>query len=240
MNYTTLNPTYTFNALLDAFRTVIEKLQAIRDKLPLPDNDARQVALFGMQEVILAFGLTVHAISGNGLRSRERGSAEVLESFENYGTVRGKNGDQLRTSMEGMWRLSMLSLFHFKMDSLFQNILMAMAMPPGKTGFGRNMAQLTSLITLPSSQGIQDVLNASTLVRNSIHNNGIHRGSDWGPVTLHGFVFEFRKDQPVRCASFGHVLAVLDSTADALEQILLSPEVVALATVEDRYTKLNP
>ena len=72
-----------------------------------------------------------------------------------------------------------------------------------------------------------------------MHNNGIHRGVDWGPISFSDLTYEFRSDQDVRCASFGHILAVLDEVIDAVEQILFSHEIRDLCRIEDRYVVLN-
>ena len=68
MNYRELTVSYTLRRLLVGYRTIIDKVQCLRDSLNLPHDVARQVALGGIQEVLFAFGLTVHAISGVGLR----------------------------------------------------------------------------------------------------------------------------------------------------------------------------
>jgi hypothetical protein len=88
--YKAISDTYTLDQLLDAFKPVVEKLQAIRNKLPYPNEDARQIGLYGMQATVVAFGLTIHAITGNGLRSHQRNSEEVLGSFENYAAIQGE------------------------------------------------------------------------------------------------------------------------------------------------------
>lgn len=240
MTYSRLTQTYTLDQLLDAFKITVDKLQRLRNKISAPNSDARQVALFGMQEAIVGFGLTIHAITGNGLRTRQRDREEVLESLTNYASIDGKNAEQLYTMMETVWRLSLLTLFHFRLDSLFQNILYALGQNSGKRGFGHNMQQLTDLVTLKSAADIREKLNIPTYIRNSLHNNGIHRGADFGPIVRLGLSYEFKKDTDIRCASFGHVLAALDATVDAVEEILLAPEVAAVANIEDLYSKLNP
>jgi len=240
MIYGTLVQQYTLNQLLDAFKVVVDKMQAVRDKLGLPIGDARQVALYGMQEVVIGFGLTAHSISGNGLRSRSRNEAEVLESFSNYVVIQGKTPDQLLTLVETIWRLSLLTISHFKLDALFQNILTALGRTPGKTGFGRNMNDLLSAVSLKNAAFAKNVLVTLTHSRNTLHNNGIHRNSDCGPLAIHDLMFEFKRDQAPQCVSFAHVLAALDATVDVLDDILFAHEVQVLASIDDLYTTLSP
>ena len=239
MDYRKLAGTYTLADLVEGFGEVTRKLQLLRDGVAVPKSDGRQVALFGMQSALLGFGLTVHAITGAGLNTRARTADEVRESFANYATVDGKTQDELLTLTESVWRHSLLTLFHFQLDALFQNLLRALGKEPERTGFGTNCAGLLSQVTLVNRNCAKDTLDAATFLRNSLHNNGIHRGGNWGPFTTHGLTYEFRKGFDVQCASFAHVLAILDSTVDVLKEILLSYEVRTLPTVEDRYAALN-
>lgn len=240
MDYRKLVGKYTLVDLVEGFGEVVLKLQRLRDAVGMPISDGRQVALFGMQSALLGFGLAVHAITGAGLRTRVRTKDEVIESFTNYATVDGKTQEELLTSMETVWWHSVLTLFHFKLDALFQNLLRAFGEEPGKTGFGRNCDDLLARVTLVNHNCAKDTLDAVTFLRNSLHNNGIHRGENWGPFTTHGLTYKFRKDYDVQDASLAHVLAILDSTVDVLKEILLSSEVRVLPMVEDRYVVLNP
>ncbi len=240
MDYRILTGTYTLASLVEGFREVTLKLQRLCDGVAGAKSDGRQVALFGMQETLLGFGITVHAITGAGLRTISRTADEVIESFANYCTIEGKTQDELLTSMESVWRLSLLTLFHFKLDGLFQDLLRAFGKEPGKTGFGENCTDLLARVTLANHDRARGTLKAATLLRNCLHNNGIHRGEDWRPFTTHGLTYEFRKDYDVQCASCAHILAILDSTVDVLEEILLSSEVRALPKVENCYVVLNP
>src|SRR3977135_4473096 len=123
MDYRELTVSYTLRRLLVGYRTIIDKVQCLRDSLNLPHDDARQVALGGIQEVLFAFGLTVHAISGVGLSPSPRNVDEVRASFRNYGSISDKTDEQLLTIVETAWRLSIVTLCHFKMDALVQNLL---------------------------------------------------------------------------------------------------------------------
>jgi hypothetical protein len=240
MSYASVAATeYTIDNLLAAFKILLEKLQALRSKVGFPIDDARQVGLFGMQEAVVGFGLTAHAISGNGLKGRARTGVEVVESFDNYVTIEGKTSEDLVAITQRVWRLSLLTIFHFKIDALFQNLLTGLGEKPA-IGFGANLNALTNQITLQDRQRVRDTLKTPTLIRNSLHNNGIHRFADWGPVTHHGLIYEFNKDKDLRCASFGHILAALDVSVDALDEILQAPEITSLTRVEDLYVMLNP
>ena len=235
MSFAHLSVEYTFADLAVGIRDVAAHLQTVRNALRLPEADGRHVALYGMQEALLGVGLTVHSIAGIGLTTHIRTAAEVKASFQNYAYVSGKDDAALLTIAETVWRLSLLSLCHFKVDALFQNLLRALGSSPGRSGFGANSRSLLSIVTLPDAPRVSSVLAGFTHVRNSLHNNGIHRGPAWGPWHTGGLAFSFAPDQPVQCASFGHILAVLDATAGSLAELLAAPQIASLARVDDLY-----
>jgi len=238
--YSSLTEDFSLNDLLKALGILMEKIQYLLSKLSLSDDDARKVALFGIQEVLIGLGLTVHAITGNGLKSSQRTSAEVIESFQNWYKIENKNDQQLIDMAAKNWRLSLVTLCHFKIDSLFQNLLKALDKNSRGKSFGVNKSILMGKITLPDPKNANEVLEAFTHIRNSLHNNGIHRHKNWGPTKLLGFTYEFEKDKAVCCASFGHILAALDRSIDIIEQILFTPQIQTLPKVDDLYVQLNP
>lgn len=240
MNYQDLIVEYKLSVLLGGIGTVITKLDNLKNRLDVPFDDGRRVGVSGMQLALVGLGLTVHSISGAGLRSTQRKLGEVQESFTNYVKIEGKNQEQLMTYAESFWRWGLLTLLHFRLDTLFQNLLRALGTDPGKTGFGANSNRLLALLNLSDKMQARNILDVATHLRNSLHNNGIHRGINWGPFALNGLSYEFKKDREVQCASIGHVLNIFDAMADILTDILLSPEVSALPLVEDRYVDLMP
>lgn len=236
--YSNLTKEFTLNDLLKALGTLTEKIQVLRSKLSLPDDDARQLALFGIQEVLCGFGLTVHAITGSGLQSSQRTREEVIESFQNWVKIEKKNDQQLLEIVEKSWRLSIITLCHFKIDSLFQNLLKALNQKP-KPSFGLNKKSLMKEITLPNPEEANKVLDALSSIRNSLHNNGIHNFED-RTHSFCGITYEFKKGKDIQCASFGHILNILDCSIDVIEQILFTQKIIDLHKVVDLYVQLNP
>jgi hypothetical protein len=239
-NLHALSTTYTIDQLLDAFRELGDNLQRVRDKLKKPDTDGRHVALYGMQTAVVAYGLPLYAILGRGIKGAERTKEEVLASFSGYASIGGKSQDEILSVMETVWRLNLVAHIHFKLDSLFQNLLVALGATPGKSGFGQNRDALLSLVTLSDKAQTEQILNAFTFVRNSLHNNGIHRGAAWGPITVNGLTYDFKNNDGIQCASFGHVFALMDKVVDVLDEILHSHEITTLPQVIDRHVFLYP
>jgi hypothetical protein len=238
MDYQILNRECRWYDLLEGFHCVIQKMEDLRKSLSVPAHDARNVGLGGIIQILFGFSLNIHAITGEGLTPK-RSLAEVMDSFSNFWHFEGTSVAHSITLMVDSWRWSVVSLTHFKVDSLFQNLLSALGERPRSSGFGANQHKLFDLVASPRRDQCQLVLGAFTRIRNSLHNNGIHRGENWhyqGPK----LTYDFETDVDVKCAGFGHVLGILDETTDVLREILNTSKVKNCPFVKDRYVMLNP
>lgn len=114
----------TYLDLLHLFDGIGEILNSSRAKLPYPDIDARHVAIRGMQEIVGGYAM------GFSSMIHSRTQDQIIESF-------GKSNltpDEQRQIVENAWKNGLLVLFHFKLDSLFQNLLRALGTYDRKKG----------------------------------------------------------------------------------------------------------
>ncbi|MDB5188118.1 MAG: hypothetical protein JWO50_638 [Candidatus Kaiserbacteria bacterium] len=239
MDYTKLSSEHQIKELLSAITHVLGKYQDLRAIISLPNEDGRNVGIYGIQTTIFSLGLTYHAIIGAGL-TPQRTKDEVLASFKHYHTFEGKTDDQMIDLAADFWKNSVLSLTHFRLDSLFRNLIKALGGNPGSQGFGPNTTLLFNLITLRDRTTNENILDIFSAMRNSLHNNGIHIKNPIPLTIFYGMQYEFQPEIDIKCASFGHIFAILEATADVLTDVLTSPEIIALPKVEDLYADLNP
>lgn len=219
----------TYADLLRLFDATSERLALSRSRIDsLPQSDARQVTLVGMQCVVGGFGM--------GLSSMifERSRDQIVASWgRNNLTVDGARG-----IIEDTWKNGLLTLFHFKVDSLFQNLLRAFGVHREREGFGQMTQKLLAAVKL-SDDFRRDVLLLGSYVRNSLHNNGIHRGPDL-ELTLQDMSFRLSRNVRVECAGWGNVFAIIHETLDVVDLVLATESVRTLAApVEDQYA-MNP
>ncbi len=141
-------------------------------------------------------------------------------------------------TIENAWKNGMFVLFDFKIDSLFQNLLRALKLYKPRMGFGSMTNCLISTVGIKDDHS-RDVLPAIGYIRNTFHNNGIHR-ADPLTVRMEDLDFVFLKDAAINCASWAHIFAAMYKTIDIVDRILLSEKIKAMpTTIEDKYAS-NP
>ncbi len=103
-------------------------------------------------------------------------------------------------------------------------------------GFYRLAEALVLNVGLPSDR--VERLNVAAMIRNSLHDNGMHRGhrGQDSVITLGGVVYEFRDGQRVECADWEHIAHALETSIDVLEEIFNSAAVSSLGPpIMDKY-----
>jgi hypothetical protein len=212
--------------LLPCFDSIGRLLNYSRSQIPYPNDDARHVALGGMQQVVAGYAM------GFASMIYGRTQAQIIESF-------GKNNlseDGARRCVEDAWKNGMLTLFHFKIDVLFQNLLRALGIHKDR-GFEPMTKALLAEVGITDDKA-RDVLAAATYIRNSLHNNGMHRGRSNLILSLQDMDYSFEKGKRVDCAGWGHDLAVMHESILVIDQILATEKVKAIKTpFEDDYAK---
>lgn len=188
----------------------------MKDSLPYQPSDARQVALGGMQRILAGYGMGMNSMV------RDRTIAEITQSL---GVTNLPGGEMLKI-VEDAWRWGACTLAHFRVDSLIANILVA-ANLPAPPQFRQKAQAILAVAEIADQNTCFDHLLALTSVRNSLHNNGIHRNADLN-VVIGATRFSFVKGLPVQCASWQNILAAIDASISVIELVLKAPTVVAL------------
>lgn len=213
-------------------------------RLSLPVTDARMVGLGGMKYVILGYAFGYAALI------YERPTPEkIMEAFssialDDTGVIDYR---RIQYQVEFTWRIGLQSSVHFQLDTLFHNLLRELLLQEElqtgkpikqKRAFQDATKQLLILTNLPECGKEYDTLMVLSQMRNSLHNNGIHSKPTIPRQILNGMEFEFVNGHPVTCASWQHILAVIDATLDVLMQILTSSKIQKLpCPIRDDYTE---
>jgi hypothetical protein len=191
-------------------------------------KDARHVALDGMQANIVASGMLIQCL----LSLENLCHADEQIFCQKVGT--GLPARQAMQTMMTYMRLGFATLTHFKIDSLFQNLLRELGVT-GKKGFWHTSDAILEELGLLKRGQDKDVLTVLANIRNSLHSNGMH-DTDSLTATIGSRTFTFAKGQEVRCASWEDVLTALDANIDVLEKILLSQRISSITSeIEDRF-----
>jgi len=198
----------TYRDLMEAFSHLVARLEALCDTLPYEPSDARLVSLRGMQGILAGYGMGMHSMFFG------RSEAQVIESMG----ITNLSSAEMFKKVDDVWRWGTSTLFHFRLDSLFTNILTA-AQLPALMQFRQKAASVLVLSAVPNQGILLEHLLLLTAIRNSLHNNGIHRNADL-IVTLGTNRFWFAKDRPVQCATWQHILVATDAVVSVIDVIL--------------------
>ena len=130
----------TYKDLLHLFDDLSALLHDTRSRLPYPDIDARHIGYRGLQEVIGGYLMAFNSIIYN------REQPEILASFGDHNL----SGDDARRMVENVFKNGMLTLFHFHLDNMFQNLLRALGVyDRGKRSFSDYFAHSICSKTRP-------------------------------------------------------------------------------------------
>ncbi len=109
----TFSDAKTYADLMLIFDNLSVQLDASRRALrPMPDLDARQVALRGMQEVLAGYAF------GFSSMVYDRTQEQIIRSFGRTNVP----PNEARRMVEDAWKNGLLVLFMFKVDVLLQNL----------------------------------------------------------------------------------------------------------------------
>lgn len=224
---------------LPEFRKTIRNLESIKQivvgqsEIDYRSQDARMVALDSLQITISALGMWI--TSFNSLANQFTEDEELNEKRFLCSVGSGINLQQTEEIMFDHLRLGFMTLAHFKLDNLFHNILKHLNALPRRVGYWNLTDEILDQCSL-SKIGIEKkLLTAFANLRNSLHGNGIHRTNSLR-VQVGDTTFDFVKGDKVKCASWNHIIVLLDANVDILKMILSSPKVVNIKTeIEDDF-----
>jgi hypothetical protein len=239
MNYS------NFDHVLKDLQSLNQVIEEIRQKIvtvcgvSYTSQDARQVALDGLQSDIGACGNWVRALmSLKGLSREKYGDSWEEEYRKLIGT--GLSSGQAEDLMLDYLRNTLTTKVHFKIENLFSNILKVLSARPNRNGFWHISGAMLQQAGIPNIGSEKNTLTVLANLRNSFHANGIHN-KDSMSVDIDGIRFEFCKGKPVECASWKHIVVIMWANISVLESVLLSNTVSNLRDeIPDAFAAGNP
>lgn len=186
-------------------------------------QDARLVALDSIQMNMAATAMWTNGFNSLANFCAANGVFNKTQFLNSVGS--GLERAETEVEMFGVLKLGHITLIHFKIENLFRNLCVHLNLiPKGKYGFW----DLTNLIFDECSIEDGDSKNsliALTHIRNSLHNNGIHRNKT-AEFFIDSYYYEFFKDQPINnYVSWERITSLLSFNVVALREILLSEKI---------------
>lgn len=220
--------------IVKEFHTIIYKIERLKLKIVNDCNidyksqDARLVALDSIHKDMLATGMWITALNSLAniyLKNKNEFNEEDFK--KSVGSYSNMNLKDIESYMVDNLKLGFVVSIHFKIDNLFQNILRELNALPQKTGYSNLTKAILKQVPLPENGNAKDKLIAFANIRNSLHNNGIHRTEDLS-VKIDNLEFNFEKGHRIECASWPHIITLLDANIDILNKILLSNKICSV------------
>ncbi|MCK4614405.1 MAG: hypothetical protein KAU14_06350 [Thermoplasmata archaeon] len=196
-------------------------------------QDARHVALDSIQQMLFSLVSILISIDKLCIKDME----DISTKFQTE-PVRGSS--ILIEKMDHYLRTSLITLCHFQIDNLFFNLLRNN--DPNqyeKESFAKKCDKIFEISNLPKNGDEYKILMTLTHLRNSLHNNGIHRGSDF-ESTIDGLKYPFKKGEKAKCASWKHIMQVLNANITMVEKILFSEDFKINTKIKDDFSSNNP
>ena len=219
--------------ILPKFKGINEKIENIKQSVvaqcsvSYTSQDARMVALDSLQINISSVGMWITALNSLANSHTAGGSFNEKEFLKSVGS--GLNIQQTEVVMFDHLRLGFMTSVHFKLDNLFHNILKHLNKLPQRQGYWNLTDSILDQCSLPQKGREKDLLTAFANLRNSLHGNGIHRNNSLS-IKIDGLSFDFIKGKRVECASWEHIVVLLNSNIEVLKKILMSPQIVDIKT----------
>ncbi len=218
---------------LPIFKEIIDKLESIKQDvvnksgIGYESQDARMVVLDSLQISISAVCMWINSFNSLANCFTKNGILNE-KGFLNY-VGSGLDIKDTEKIMFDHLRLGFMTIAHFKIDNLFHNILKHLNSLPSKTGYWNLTNEILNQCSLSKTATEKECLTAFANLRNSLHGNGIHTTNSLS-IQIDGTEFNFIKGQRVECASWNHIIVLLNSNVDILGKILLSPRVINIKT----------
>jgi hypothetical protein len=239
MNYS------NFDQVIDDLQRLNQAIEVIRQKvvsmssISYVSQDARQVALNGLQLDIGACGNWMRALMSLKGLSHEKHRDNWEEEYRKLiGT--GLPSAQAEDLMLDYLRNTITTKVHFKIENLYSNILNALNATPKQKSFWHISNAMLEKAGICITGTEKNTLTVLANLRNSFHANGMHNNYSLS-VDINGMGFEFHKGKRVKCASWKHIVVIMRANISVLESILLSNNVSNLRTeIPDAFAGSNP
>ena len=195
--------------------------------------DVRLVALNGIQLDLLPCGWWLNTVMALEREVRAKSDGTWEEKFlAEIGAGPGAHGnepgrlDKVVKDMVEYLRLSVSVKVAFRIESMFSRLLREV----DKTSpleFGRVLSTLLTKLQLVNHLDVEAPLRVLAAVRNSLHNNGIHRTKSQTWI-VDGVHFDFTEGQEVTCAEWHQLMLLLEASVRSIRTILFTSPLVDL------------
>lgn len=203
--------------LNDKIHSIMETL-AKECNFSVNDQDARLIALNGMQRAALSCGFWINTYAS--IANINQDETDILR-FAGSKISLKKTADIMLSHI----KLSLIVFFHFKLENLLSSLVMKLKNKK-VTSLGLLFKELVPYLDLSDVPRKSEIIKAFSSIRNSLHNNGIHNKTSFS-IQCGRFNYEFIENEVVQCSSLEHCINILNEVTDIIYEIINSDKVLS-------------
>lgn len=148
------------------------------------------------------------------------------------------NSDRIYDQMTNYLRNTITTKVHFKIENLLSNILQRInSQKMVNIGFTTIIKDLKGAgINISDDQS--KILEVLAGLRNSFHSNGMRRKGNLN-ITINNVNFNFEEGKAIDCASWYHIVVILEANIEVIKSIVLSDKILNLdGEIADNFASL--
>jgi hypothetical protein len=215
------------------FQALNQQLENIKQEvvknsgLDYRSQDARLVALDSIQMNMAATAMWINGLNSLVNFCTDDGTFNKNQFLNSVGS--GLELAETEVEMFKLLKLGHITLIHFKLENLFQNLCTHLKLLPEKEkkyGFWLLTDIIYNACKISDGDSRKSLV-VLTQIRNSLHNNGAHRHPSID-LQVGQFRYQFIEGELVNCASWEAMMNLLYFNAIALQEVLLSKEIAKI------------
>ena len=219
----------------ECVKSLVDFCTRIIEKHKYPDTDTRTAALVNVRFVGYS-SLAIANLLDSWSKGDETVRQVVIPSLIGLTDVNEKSVKLMGDSLHKSSKLSLILIGQFQIENCISNITKALEITSKNTFYSKAKA-LIDFVEFGNNE--LDVLKNGSMIRNSLHSNGIHngyKGTDSHNILKYGVHYDFYNGEKVSCASLPHIAHALECSLEVLYGIISSSKVKSYTgLIEDVY-----
>lgn len=192
-----------------------------------PDGDIRVVAFRNVRDHFIVVAGVVHLLAL--VEEEQLAEHELLSLLGLSGTAQ-----VVGETLNAYSQRTVVPMVQFQIENLMTRLLETRGIRVG--GFPNLAREFLRAASVSAPFRKAREMTAAAMIRNSLHNNGFHRGPT-RQVKIDDYTFRFREGGRVREASWAHIHLAFSKSLDHLDEALDSAPFSGGRIVKDRFVR---
>ena len=207
----------------NCYKSLSDACYELRSSLDLPIEDVRVNTINNLEKITQMTGMLLNPL----ICTEEASTPTTLHVvLKLYGYGNSKGGSEFLQQTAKYLKLAHITAAQFQIEHLIDSLDTEISGPSKQPGFFQRAQRL--LASLQLSDPVLDELTIPARIRNSLHNNGQHRGADFD-VTIQGIRYSASSGDYIDCATRPHCAHALENSVTVIESILSHPSITKIA-----------